>query len=442
MTSRSMTRRRYLALTPAAGAAIVVACTPGGGGGSGSAPAAGPIQPGTKVTLADSNSPDVHAIYERHFRMFEQKHPGVTFELVSTQGQNHMEKVVSAMAAGTPYDIFRLSPNSTPTLAERGQIRSIDDLVRRDKYDLSDFFEKCLAQYNWKGKLYAVPRGFGNQDVYYNVAVLEAAGVKRPPYDWNSREWTVDDFLDAATRVSRLSTGTTRVWGWQQGRGLRAWAPWVWIFGGDILDKDSTKSVLDQQPAVDGLQFLQDLMYRHQVMPPPNVNVNIVNSIGNGQLGMGLGIPANLRNYRAIQGLNFDVAPMPRKATRMTSGGGVAWHMAAGTTAVNAAWEMQKLLASKEVHLDECADGTTAPPRKSVLRSPCFVDRTQPPRGIDVFVQAPEFVHPDPQAVGWDEIETELDKGLAALWDGSKTARQVVQEIVPQVNRIIAANRR
>lgn len=232
------------------------------------------------------------------------------------------------------------------------------------------------------------------------------------------------------------------MWGWSQGRGLRQWAPWVWIFGGDILDKDSTKCILDQQPAVDGLQFLQDLMYKHRLMPPPSVNLNITNSIGNGQLGMGMGIPANLRNYRAIQGLDFDVAPMPRKATRLTSGGGVAWHMAAGTTDVSAAWELQKLLASKEVQLDECQDGTTAPPRKSVLRSPCFVDRSQPPKGIDVFVQAPEFVHPDPQAVGWTEIEAEINKGLAGLWDGSKTARQVVQEIVPQVDRILKANAR
>ena len=59
-----------------------------------------------------------------------------------------------------------------------------------------------------------------------------------------------------------------------------------------------------------------------------------------------------------------------------------------------------------------------------------------------MFLQAPEFVHPDPQALGWDEMEAEITKGLAALYANQKTARQVVQDIVPQVNGIIAANKR
>ena len=440
----SVTRRRSLAgagaFLRALGGLSVLGCA-GGGTGAGSAVPTPGTRQGVKVTIVNSAAGTVQDIFVRQLKSFEQQHPGVSAEYVTTQGQNHMEKVTAAFAAGTPYDVIRLQPNDTPAFAERGQVRALDDLIKRDKYDLTDFSEKCVAQYYWKGKLYALPRGFGNQDVYYNTAALAAGGVQPPPYDWNSKEWTTDDFLQAATKLTRPNS-VPQGWGWNQGRDLRAWAPWVWNFGGDILSKDGTKCVLDLQPAVDGLQFLQDLIYKHRVMPPPSTGLNSVNAMGSGELAMALATPSAMQNYRKVQGLVFDVAPMPRKATRLTSGGGVAWHLAATTPNLNEAWELHKFAASTEVQTEECKEGSTAPPRKSVLKAPCFLDRTQLPKGIDTFVQAPEFVHPDPQALGWDEMETEINKGLATLYDNSKTARQVVQEIVPQVDRIIKANAR
>ncbi|MDQ3701532.1 MAG: extracellular solute-binding protein [Chloroflexota bacterium] len=414
-------------------------CATGSAGSAGSgAPTPGTKQ-GVKVSIVNSAGGAVQEIFVRELKRFEQTHPGVSAEYVSTAGQNHLEKVSAALVAGTPHDVIRLGPTDTPGFVQRSQIRAIDDLIKRDRYDVTDFFEKCLAQYYWNGKLYALPRGFGNQDVYYNTAALSSAGVRQPPYDWTSKEWTTDDFLQAATKLTRTD-GSVEVWGWNQGRDLRSWAPWVWNFGGDILSPDGGKCILDQQPAVDGLQFLQDLIYKHRVMPAPATPLNTVTAMGTGELAMALGNPAAMQNYRRVQGLVFDVAPMPRKTTRLTSGGGVAWHLAAATPNLNEAWELHKFAASQAVQIEECKEGSVAPPRKSVLRSPCFVDRTQPPKGIDTFVQAPEFVHPDPQALGWDEMEAEINKSLMALFANARTARQVAQEIVPQVDRIIKAN--
>lgn len=121
----------------------------------------------------------------------------------------------------------------------------------------------------------------------------------------------------------------------------------------------------------------------------------------------------------------------------MTSGGGVALHLAATSPHLNEAWALLEWAVSPDVQLRECAADTTAPPRKSVLKHACFVDRTRPPRGIDVFLQAPEFVRPDPQAVGWLEAEDLLVELFKPLWDGTKNARQVAQDAVPQVNRTL-----
>lgn len=432
------TRRHLLSLGAVLPAAAAIACAPGGEADRAGSPA-GRVAPGAKLSFASWGGPDVQDISRKHADQFQETHPGVTVEFISTAGQNHIDKLTAAATSGTAIDVFYLSPGDTPTLAERGLIRSIADFVKRDKYDVADFYAKCLEQYFWKNQLYALPRGFGNQDIYLNVDMWDGAGLTHPPYDWKSNAWTTNDFLEAARRISRGPVDAREVWGWTQGTGFRQWAPWVWIFGGDILDKDNTRIILDQAPAVEGLQFLQDLIHKHHVMPPPAAKVNAINAMGSGQLGMAMGIPASLANYRKQAGLRFDVAPMPRKAMRLTSGGGVAWHTAAGATDPAAAWELHKMVAGKPFQLDECEADVTAPPRKSVLTSKCFHDPSQPPKGIEVMVQAPEFVHTDPSVLGWTDAEDELQRAFSALWDGTKTAHQIVQEVAPQVNRILSA---
>jgi multiple sugar transport system substrate-binding protein len=409
-----------------------------------------------RVSFAAPAAPAYAAVLARAAEALAQRVPGLAAEFVNTAGQNQLEKVTAAMAGGTPIDVFTLSPVDVAPFADRGRVRALDDLIRRDRYDVADFFEKCFDQYRWRGRAYALPVDFACEYVYYNPALWAAAGLTPPPYDWSARGWTTQDFLDAARRLGRLTAGPTGPaqavdgergptgggagaggWGWHQGTGLRAWAPWVWSFGGDVLTKDGTRCVLDQPPAVEGLQFLQDLIHKHQVMPPPSAAVDPVAAMGNGRLGMALGIPADVVRLRQVRGLAFDVAPLPRRAARLTGGGGGGWHLAATTPHVNEAWALQQSLASPEVQTWLCELGGRAPARKSLSTAPCFLDRTAPPRGGDVFLQAPAFVHPDPKAPGWAEAATLLNAALAALWDGSKPARQLTREVVPPINRLL-----
>jgi ABC-type glycerol-3-phosphate transport system substrate-binding protein len=459
---RQPPRSRRAALGAAAagaGAAVVAgACAPGGPGAAGregQAPPAG-LTAGVRVSFAAPAPPDHAAVAARAARSLAERVPGLSAEFVNTLGQNHNQKVTAAMAGGAPIDVFTLNPGELVPFADGGRVRALDDLIRRDRYDVADFFAACFGQYRWRGRAYALPLDFTSQAVYYSTALWDAAGLKRPPYDWTARGWTAEEFLDAARRLARLPVGPGQavdgegrpagggggpeagVWGWSQGTALRDWAPWVWSFGGDVLAKDGARCVLDQAPAVEGLQFLQDLIHRHRVMPPPpSTRLDPAAALGTGRLGMALGIPALVVRLRQVRGLAFDVAPPPRRAARATSGGGLGWHLAATTPHVNEAWALQQWLASKEVQTWLCELGGSAPARKSMSRDPCFHDRTAPPRGADVLLQAPEFARTDPQAPGWAAAAALLTAALAALWDGSKTARQITREVVPPINRLL-----
>ena len=45
-----------------------------------------------------------------------------------------------------------------PTAVERNMLRRLDDLLKRDKTDLSDFRKDSLVLYQWKGAQLALPR--------------------------------------------------------------------------------------------------------------------------------------------------------------------------------------------------------------------------------------------------------------------------------------------
>ena len=416
------------------------ACAPGTTG-TGSAPPTGPLKAGTKLVVVSPGGDRV-PLYEQYAKTFQDQNAGVTVEIVSTADANRVEKVLTMLTSGTQADLFTFGATQTPTWVERGLLRPLDDLVRRDKYDLSDFFEPAVEQYRWKGKLYALSRGFGHQDIYYNTTLWDTTGLKRPAYDWKSTSWTVEEFLDATTRLTRGSgggDGTKPVWGYVQRS--NTWEPWVWNFGGEILNKAGTACTLDQPQAVEGLQFLQDLIHKHRVMAPPSAKVNPRNAMGTGEVVMGLDNKMDpYRGLATTHRLQFDAAPLPRKVRRMTTGGGVGWHMASAVKDANAAWALHKWLAGSDLQQAECAAGEATPTRKSVTRSTCFADRSLPPKGIDAVIQSAEFVHPDPQAVGWPSISDEIN--FDALWTGEKTARQIVTEFVPRVNALLKQHAR
>jgi multiple sugar transport system substrate-binding protein len=398
-----------------------------------------PLRSGVKLSFMGWGALAQQEVMKRAAEEFGRRYPGLHAEYISSQGEDHYAKLTTMIAGGVAPEVFYMGVPETPGWAARGMLADLGRLLARDRIDISDFFEKAVAQYSWKGRLYALPRGFGNQVLYLNTSRLAEAGLSLPPADWNDRGWTVQDFLEYALRLTRREGGTTVQWGYSQGRGLRQWAPWVWLFGGEVFDKDGTVCLLGERRAVEGLQFLQDLTHRHRVMPAPGATEGMGDQqlFAAGRLAMRMDIPAQVEAYRRMSGISFEVAPMPRAVARVTSGGGVGWAMLAQISYLEEAWVLHQWVTGKEVQAWECEAGTTAPPRKSVIRMLCYVDPTQPPSRSSVFVQAPDFVHIDPQSTNWSEIEPVIERELQHLWAGTKNARQIADALVPEVNRLL-----
>jgi multiple sugar transport system substrate-binding protein len=393
------------------------------------------------VTWAVDSGPTRTPLRQDQVQLFHQKYPDVDVEYV--EGATGTQKLQALFAAGTPPDLFRQETSGMAFFASTEQLEPLDPYLKRDKYDLSDFFPAAWELWKWKGKHYGVPF-LGIRIVFYNRSLVQQTGAQPLPASWRDAKWTWDAFLEDCRKVTvRQGTSATR-WGADLGRSRRDWQPWVWNNGSDLFNADGTKLRLDEPAAIETLQFLADLIHRHRVAPTADELTAQGGRAGVFQAGNLLlyhNPVNNVAKNRKEVGFDWSISGLPRGKAKAasSSGGGVGWFLARASKVKNETWELMKVLASKEGVRMEAQRGEAPPSRRSIANEPAFVDPPEPPgKDMKVVVDALEAMHLEAALVQGVEIDRVLDEQLAPLWRGETTAREAVSRaaglITPLLN--------
>jgi multiple sugar transport system substrate-binding protein len=439
-----MTRRRAFLLAGAAGvlAGTGGACAPGqarGGVSSGEIAPSAQLRKGATITWAVDSGPTRTPLRQEQVKLFNAKFPEIRVEFL--EGATGTEKLQTLFAAGTPPDLFRQETAGMAFFASRGQITALDPHLRRDKYDLSDFFPAAWELWKWKGRYYGVPF-LGIRIVYFNRALAQQAGAKVPA-TWRDPSWTWAAFLEACNKVVvRQGTSATR-WGADLGTGRRDWQPWIWNNGGDLFNEDGTRVLLGEPPAMEAFQFLADLIHRHRVAPTPD---ELRAQGGRRALFEGGNLllyhqpVAGVAENRRSVSFDWSLSGLPRGKARtvFSSGGGVGWFLASDSKVKDETWELMKVLASKEGVRMEAVRGEAPPSRRSVANEPEFVNPPDPPRGdMRVVVEALEAMHVETALVQGVEIDRVLDEELRPMWSGERSAAESVAQAVNRIKPLL-----
>ena len=380
---------------------------------------------------------------------FQAANTGVTVEHQPVPNTDYPTKLQTLFAAGTPPDVFRYLQENTPivTAATKNMNLKLDSYVARDQYDLSGFRPDAVNLYRWEGALYALPRDYGNQNIYYNIDMFQKEGLKLPPTDWEDKTWTFQAFLEAAQKLTKKSGNRTEQYGFVLNRGLRPWSSWVYNNGGALVTKDDkgvAKAIALTEPAaVEALQFMQDLIYKHAVAPSPDVEKEsgVAQLFSTGRVGMIMTNPSDVNLYRSVTAFKWDVAPLPlgKASRRGTGGGGTGWAIAAPSKLPDVAWEFLKSIASPQAELDEVAVGATTPARTAIATGKEFLDPNKPPANAKSFAQAQEYVVRDPVHARWPEVlQRVVNPTLDQLWSNAKNAADVAKAIKDAADPIFA----
>jgi multiple sugar transport system substrate-binding protein len=440
-----VSRRRVIQMAVMAipGTVMLASC----GGQAAQGQPAKPAALKTDVTLQlliDLGAAD-QPLFEKVVARWRTTHPqGPKVEWTAgTNVADVLTKTQAGMAAGSAPDLIQQEATGAVSLSGKGQLHPIDPFIKRDKYDLSDFFERSHPQFDWKGKKYGLSKGMSNQSLYVNQTLFDQAGVAYPPNKANATGWDFDAFLKAADRLTKRSGDTTTQWGFVVGRGLRGgWLQWVRTNGGEVFDKDFTRCLLGEAKAIEGLQFMQDLMYKFRVAPTPKEEMaaggDAALFINQGITGMRISPVSSTAPHRRAT-FQWDHAVNPQgKGKRVTTGGGQAWLITSTTKAPDEAWALLQHVASVESSREMAT--IWYPARKSTLAELIAQEPGLPPKSRNVGPEGQDLTELDPIFPAYSDIQRDIIvPELNALWENQKTASQVAESLVPKVNAALKA---
>src|SRR5688500_18028119 len=165
--NRMLTRRAILATAPAGASVALAAC----GSATTTTPTAGTKKTGGTATFLASGDADRFQIRDNLLpRLLETT--GVKGEWIHHSGAGYNEKLITMLASDTAPDLIYFAPNLFAQFVTENLLRNLTPLIKRDKYDHSDFPEKGISQYVWQGNQYGFPQDFPTRSIFYNVDMV------------------------------------------------------------------------------------------------------------------------------------------------------------------------------------------------------------------------------------------------------------------------------
>ncbi len=210
---------------------------------------------------------------EERMQSFSEMYPGVEFDF-RPMPYGDYAKMYAEAAAGDLADLCSFDPGHLVYQAaiENGLLLPWDDLMAADPtLDLKEWYDVFIQMQYHKGKMYGLPSwGWSGHDVLIaNKKHLDAAGITAPAPD--SRTTSMEEIADFIRKVHIKGNvpGEVERWGANILIVDVAFGPILRAFGGDILNEDGTKSILDSEESIQGLKWIYQLAVKDQVLGWP-----------------------------------------------------------------------------------------------------------------------------------------------------------------------------
>ncbi len=195
--------------------------------------------------------------------LFNELHP--QYELRLDPSNVGMEKVIVQSLAGVGPELFDCYSHAQLTAyVKAGVARDITDLYEESGIRLEDIWSVVYPNFVYEDRIYGHPTNAATDALWINKAIFDEHGEPYP-----SGDWTWDEFIEVARRLTQKDAkGRYEHFGFLGNRS--EWYPMVRQFGGRLFTEDGTRCALDSPEAANGIQLLQDLIYKYDVMASPN----------------------------------------------------------------------------------------------------------------------------------------------------------------------------
>jgi multiple sugar transport system substrate-binding protein len=404
-----------------------------------------------EVTLVYSDWQLAENVWNRSLREafteFEKANPDIKIKYEPVALGQRDTRYSTALRAGKGPDVFALDANPIKQYIKEGWLKDLTPYISKEGAAyLSDWYPSLLGPVTEGGKVYGLPKNVSPIMLTYNKELLTASGIAAPPKTWT-------EFREAAKKMTKASKegGPVDQWGTllvlaPAGFDLR-FSVVLRGFGGDFLNADNTKSLLDSAEAKAAFNYVIEMIQNDKSLPP---GVSQVDAQG------GRTLVANRKVAMAFEGLFtvpiiadinpqldaarvLEMAPVPQnpgseKKVRST------YYMKSivmnsKSEHPDEAWKLIKFMMEKKQMEKWFVDNNLLSGRKSVNENFKAIQDNKFATAARPEIERAAFL---PQIPKWPEIMETVRQALQAAIAKSKTPEVALADAHKTVEAILA----
>lgn len=216
------------------------------------------------------------------------------------------QKLALSIAGQANYDLFNVDYNWIPEFASAGSLLPLDDYLKKNNVDTSQYLPRALALSQWNNKngsfgeggtIYGLPQSIHPQLLWYRSDLFNDPQMKEqfkakygydlvPPKD-------MKQFKDAAEFFNGKEYNGQKMYGWaaQASKGfgnVHTWLTFMYSNGADVIDWNNMTSSLSTPQAIEATKTWVDLLQ----YSPPGINdytfAEVATDAAQGKLAMAI----------------------------------------------------------------------------------------------------------------------------------------------------------
>lgn len=391
----------------------------------------------TTITVGMPGGTAVHAplITQR----FEELNPDIKVETILMPWEDFFDRLLLMLVTNTAPDVWYGEAGRSLAWYGAGFTADLKPFVDRD-LDLDEYFFLDAAKDPATGAWTGIPSDFQVTSLFYNTQHFETMGLAFP-----SREWTTDDLLTAAKKLTIPGDDEALRWGFtlQPEYVTAGWMLWTKLLGGHILDPTRGRSLLNSPDTIEALRRMTTFMYEEGISPPPGVAGHTpwgaVTAFRDGWSSMMFNIYAWNRHLDEAEMDVYDVQVVPSSPTgeRITTAVPNVWVLNSRSTPerTEAAWRWIKFQISEEAQKIRMSDGSGVPVNQNVGWD--FMLLPNPPRNRAIYLDSYAFAQTLEENAVWDQYLRAIEEELVPLWAAQRTPQEAALRAHDRVEAIL-----
>lgn len=389
------------------------------------------------VWMRGPSDPDVFMTQVENFsKAFEAQHPDTTVQVTFIDWSNGREALLEMVEEGNPPDIALIGARWVPEFVSLGLIEPLDRYITRDFRQL--FVPSIINQGAvYLGRTFGLPVATSTRAMYYNLDIFEAAGIEEPPETW-------DELMEAGKAINALDEDFYG-FGLQGGDGLETntyFYYFVWGNGGDLYNPSRTASALNEDTAIEALEFIKQLIDEGATQPNPasdeyNRRRALEDMFAEGQLGMMISGPWFINRLRTdASDIRFGIAPIPYNTTPATYGVIDTLVMLSTSPHKDVAWEFMEFLYQEKYRLAYAQVVGVLPELNAVANNPVLTNDPD----FAVFLSLLPDARFEPLHILSEDISQTVIEAIRSVYLGEAEAEDALNKAAGTINELLGTS--